>query len=146
MFSKSIRVSSLLVVSLIVGCSGGIRVVPVDGVVTKDGKPLEKVMVEFWPESDGFRSFGETNSEGKFVLTTHDGERKGATVGSHRIVLKDSAVLGDKFMGRAGENVDMSKGRKPRFGQNYMNSESTPLRAEVTVGATNNFPIEISGK
>lgn len=108
--------------------------VEVEGVVLQDGKPLERIMVEFWPETDGSRSFGTTDATGKFVLTTDDGERLGAVVGRHRVVLKDASVLGDKFLGRAGEDVPMGTGKKSRIDGRYGNVTTTPLTQDVAKG------------
>lgn len=132
---------SLLIVAL-VGCGGGVKVVPVEGTVKLDGKPLDKIMVEFWPESEGQRSFAETDSEGHFVLMTDDGKREGATVGTHRVILKDVAVLGDKFMGRAAENVNMSEGRKPRISSKFGTPETSKLTVTVEASGENKFDLE----
>ncbi len=138
------RYSLLLAISLIIGCSSdGIIVVPVEGTVTLNGKPLDRIMVEFWPESRGQRSIGETDANGHFVLWTDDGKRRGASLGSHLITLKDSAVLGDKFLGRAGETVDMSAGRKSRIPNQYTSPTSTKLSAQVEADSKNVFVLEV---
>lgn len=116
----------------------------VEGTVTKNGEPLKGIMVEFWPDAGGMRSFGETNSEGRFSLATYDGKKTGALLGLHRVVLIDSAVLGDKFLGREGESVDMTQGRKPRISGKYGFSETTPLFERVESGKRNQFDIEIT--
>ncbi|MEQ1827836.1 MAG: hypothetical protein ABL921_17885, partial [Pirellula sp.] len=104
--------------------------------------PLDKILVEFWPETEGSRSFGETDSQGRFKLMTDDGKTAGASVGNHRIILKDSAVHGDKFMGRAAENVDLSNGRKPRISDKYGNPETTKLVQRVEAGKKNEFNLQ----
>ena len=126
------------------GCSDGVKVVPAQGTVTLDGKPLDKLMVEFWPESEGFRSFGETDADGKFVLTTDDGEQQGASVGTHRVIVKDVSVLGDKFLGRAGENVRMGTGQKPRISTKFATPETTSLTVVVEASGANNFDIAVT--
>lgn len=128
----------------VAGCGDGIKVVPVEGTVTLNGKPLDKLMIEFWPESEGYRSFAETDAEGHFVLTTDDGERQGATVGSHRVIVKDTSVLGDKFLGRAAENADMSQGRKPRISNKFSTPESSPLKVVVEASGENKFDLEVT--
>ena len=104
-------------VMFLLGCGGdGITIVPVEGTVTLDGQPLERIMVEFWPESEGPRSFASTDEQGHFVLTTDDGKRQGAALGTHRITLKDMTVYNDKFLGRAAENMtNNSSGKKNRI-------------------------------
>lgn len=101
-----------------------------------DGKPLDKIMVEFWPTSDGPRSFAETDSEGKFKLTTDDGKQVGASVGTHKVTLNDAGLFA-KFMGRAGEGVNMAEGKKPRISGKLSNTETTPLKVIVDASKKN---------
>ena len=127
------------------GCGGGgVKIVPVEGTVKLDGKPLDRIMVEFWPESEGPRSFGETDSEGHFVLTTDDGKREGAAVGSHKGLVKDVSVLGDKFLGRAGENVNITEGRKPRISNKFATIETTTVTMKVEPSGENKFDIQVT--
>lgn len=117
------------------GCSESFKIIPVSGqVTTEDGKPLDKIFVEFYPLSGGPKSLGETDAEGKFTLSTAEGQ-KGAVVGDHQVSLRDTGILGDKFMGRAGENVDMSQGRKPRIAAKYAQSDKSGLTYKVAAGA-----------
>lgn len=125
--------SSVALLAL-VGCGGGPQLAEVEGTLKLKGKPLDKIQVEFWPEGSGPRSMGTTDAQGRFTLLTDDGKRKGAVVGSHKIVLKDVGVLGDKFLGRAGENVDMTKGKKPQVSDTYGDPHKSPLKKEVTAG------------
>jgi len=129
------RIASVVLTAgllMLVGCSRGPQLAEVAGTVKLKGKPLDKIHVEFWPEGDGPRSIGETDAQGRFTLTTDNGKKKGAVVGSHKIVLRDVGVLGEKFLGRAAEGVDMSKGRKPRITDRYSDPHKTPLKKEVT--------------
>src|SRR5437879_1216622 len=71
------------------GCSGGPAFAPVTGTVTAGGKPLENVQVEFWPQVSGPRSLGVTDKNGRFTLTSDNGEQPGAVIGSHKVVLVD---------------------------------------------------------
>lgn len=111
--------------------------------VELNGKPLDRIQVEFWPEGTGLRSVGTTDSEGRFKLMTDDGKREGAVIGAHKVVLHDAAAVGDKFLGRAGEDVDMSQGKKPRISGAYATPEKTSLTAEVVSGKTNEFDFKV---
>lgn len=136
----------LLFLLTTIGCGGGgPQVAPVEGTVTLDGKPLDKILVEFFPTTNGPRSFGETDAQGKFTLMTDDGKTVGAVVGNHKVTLKDGSVI-TKFMGRKGENVDMSEGRKPRIGGKLASPETSPLTATVTAEGTNSVTFEASTK
>ncbi|MDY3553844.1 hypothetical protein R5W24_002958 [Gemmata sp. JC717] len=124
----------LATVSALVGCGGGPQLAEVEGVLKLNGKPLDKIQVQFWPEAGAPRSSATTNAEGRFVLKTDDGQRTGALVGWHKVVLKDVGVLGDKFLGRAGETVDMAKGKKAQISNAYSDPNKTTVRKEVTAG------------
>jgi hypothetical protein len=124
------------------GCGGGPNLAEVEGTVTVGGKPVSGIRVEFWPEGSGPRSLGTTDGQGKYTLTSDDGKRKGASVGSHKVVLRDVGILGDKFLGRAGEDVDMTKGKKPRISNQYGEATKTTLTKEVTAGKKNVIDIE----
>ena len=116
------------------GCGGGPEMSTVEGTLKLDNKPLDKIQVEFWPESNGPRSMGLTDANGHYTLTTLDGKQEGAAVGSHKVVLRDVGALGDKFLGRAGEDVDMTQGRPLRVTGDYTDPHKTPLTKEVTSG------------
>jgi hypothetical protein len=128
------------------GCNKGLEIVEVEGVITQDSQPLNRIMVEFWPENPGPRSIGTTDQEGRFSLMTDDGKHSGAVPGTHRIVLKDAAVLGDKFLGRAGEDVPMGEGRKPRIDGKYSNITTTPLTERVEAGEKKSVSIDAKKK
>ena len=146
---KQLLLSGMIAISLGVftGCGdGGPKVVPVEGTVKLNGKPLDKILVEFLPTSDGQRSFAETDAEGHFKLTTDDGKKNGATVGKHKITLKDTSVLGDKFMGRKAEDMDLAQGRKSRIAGRFQDPEKSKLSVEVSDSGKNNFDLEASAK
>ena len=141
---KQRLLSGLIAISigLFSGCgSDGPKVVSVEGTVKLNGKPMDKILVEFLPTSEGPRSFGETDSEGHFKLTTDDGKRNGASVGTHVVTLKDASILG-KFMGRKGENVDMSEGRKSRISGKLSSPDTTTLSVTVDASKKNDFALE----
>ncbi len=123
------------------GCGpAGPDLVEVEGTIKVAGQPMDNISVEFWPTSDGPRSIGVSDAQGKFTLTTDDGTKKGAIVGSHKVVLRDASVLGNKLLGRAGEEVDMTEGRKSRIADVYLLPHQSPLTAEVTADKK---PIEL---
>lgn len=117
-----------------IGCSGGAKLAEVEGTVKLKGKPLEKIQVEFWPLGKGQRSTAVTDDQGRYTLMTDDGKQKGATVGTHKVILRDTSVLGNQLLGRAGADVDMAKGKKSRIGEEYADPQKTPLQKEVTAG------------
>lgn len=134
-------VASLLVV--LSGCGNSLSVADAEGTVELDGQPLDRIQVEFWPVGEGVRSVGTTDSEGRFMLMTDDGKQQGAVLGAHKVILHDAAAVGDKFLRRAGEDVDISEGKKPRISGAYANPEKTSLTAEVVSGKTNEFTFKV---
>jgi hypothetical protein len=129
-------------VTALSGCGGGPPVAEVTGTVRANGQPLEKIQVEFWPLEDGPKSVGVTDAQGRYTLLI-DGKRTGAVVGRHKVILRDVGVLGDKFLGRAGESVDMTKGRRPRVGAGYTDPLRTPVEKTVTAGK-NDIEIDVT--
>jgi hypothetical protein len=130
-FGTGVLLAGLVV---LVGCSRGPQLAEVEGTVKVKGRPVDGIMVEFWPEGSGPRSRGETDKEGRYKLMADDGKRAGAVIGSHKVVLRDVGILGDKFLGRAGETVDMAKGKKPRIGEQYGDPHKTPVTKSVSSG------------
>jgi len=127
---------------LISGCGGGDQIAEVTGVVTLDGKPLELVAVEFWPEI-GMRSFGKTDNEGKFTLQLDDRSRPGAYPGTHKVSLKDTWHMADDYISEGGDWVDMSAGRKSRIDSKYFDAPMSPLTVQVKLGEVNHFEFEV---
>jgi hypothetical protein len=76
---------------VLAGCSDRpYELAPVSGKVTLNGKPLPDAVVSFEPDGTvkdpGPGSSGETDTEGRFILATVDGQR-GAVVGRHKVML-----------------------------------------------------------
>lgn len=55
---------------LVAGGCGSAAMVPVEGVVTLDGQPLDGAAVSFVPDGAGRPAQGETDGAGKFKLST----------------------------------------------------------------------------
>jgi hypothetical protein len=67
------------------GC-GGSKLVPVEGIVTLDGKPVEGATVVFLPDgASGRPAQGLTASDGRFHLSTVS--EKGAGPGDYKVVV-----------------------------------------------------------
>jgi hypothetical protein len=125
-------ISLFVVMVATAGCDNSFRLVEVEGLVTLKGEPLEDVRVEFWPLSGGPQSAAKTNADGRFSLMTWDGEKQGAVLGTHKVVLRDTSIVILPFEGRASADVDLTAGQKPRFAMKYSNPTTTPLEVEIT--------------
>jgi hypothetical protein len=72
-----------------VGC-GRSDVASVSGQLTYKGKPVPNVIIHFVPEN-GRPSQGETDRQGKFVLT-YDPQTKGAQIGKHKVWVQPNPI------------------------------------------------------
>src|SRR6516225_6806810 len=94
---------ALLALFAVAGCSNRPKLAEVKGKVTLKGKPLSRILVEFIPDAaNGPRASSTTDENGQYTLVCDD-KRPGAMVGPNRVVLRDAAVYGDKFLGRKME-------------------------------------------
>lgn len=87
--SQVLLVCLCLTVGLaLAGCnSSGLNLVPVEGVVTLDDKPVPEAAVLFLPDDPamGPPASGTTDAEGRFTLNTVNWP--GAPVGSHKVAI-----------------------------------------------------------
>jgi hypothetical protein len=129
----------LSLVLFVIGCDrSGLNLAPVTGVVTYQGKPVEKAGVIFMPESGPF-AMGTTDAEGRFTLMTANHE--GALVGNHRVAISKNQTTSTQV---AGELL-------PRYGTKYLlpskyaSPSTTDLTATV-VDDDNTFEFDLTGK
>lgn len=86
--------ASLLFLSLTVGCGPPtLKLVPVSGVVTLNGKPVEGAAVMFSPQAGGRPAIGLTDAAGRFQLTTVK-TNDGALEGTHVIAVTKLETTG----------------------------------------------------
>jgi len=129
------------VLPLFVGCGEKIEVAEVSGTVTVNGKPLDMIHVEFWPDN-GPRSWGVTDANGKFTLTLDTDEPKpGAVPGTHKVMLKDKWPSKDDTQTENGEWIDNSKGKLPRIHSKYYDILGSDLSVTVKSGEANTIDI-----
>jgi hypothetical protein len=78
--------AAVCLLSIAAGCSKGDRPAlgMVSGVVTLDGKPIEKARLIFEPIEGGRASIGSTDADGRYELI-YIRKDKGAKVGPHRV-------------------------------------------------------------
>jgi hypothetical protein len=112
---------------------------PVEGTVTKGGKPLANVVVVFWgdPESGtlALLSSGATDAAGHYRLHTDQGD-DGAVVGRHRVCIVEGGIFRQGFRAPNGERHSRPN-ELPTPSQvppSYANKNQTILRAEVCPG------------
>jgi hypothetical protein len=88
-----VRILILLLLAVSVGCDNRPTRVPVSGMVTIDGKPLERGNIKFVPKN-GRPSAGSIGSDGRFTLTCYDGN-DGALLGTHRVQVASNRIISD---------------------------------------------------
>ena len=113
-----------------IGCGPSKQpLVPVSGVVTLNGKPIDGARVFFEPESTGDvlnvgpSSYAVTDEQGRYSLETMDGE-EGAVVAHHRVTIST-------FMGPE-EHEGEEPVREELIPDRYFDG-STPLSWDVSV-------------
>ena len=147
------RVSPLaaLLVLVAVGCSGSdAPLAPVEGTVTRNGRPVAHAQVTFMADDDtrGPRATGITDEAGRFRLATDDG-KDGAPVGRHRVCVIDTTVTAERF-GMVAKRLAPDKaapvkpaGKSTPIPSAYGRPAETPLRAEVRAGASQTIDFQI---
>ena len=80
----------LLIICLLIGCQRGPKLGTVSGVITFEGKPIEKATVTFTP-LDGQTSFARTAVDGSYELRFADG-RPGAMLGDNAVSIETYRV------------------------------------------------------
>jgi hypothetical protein len=115
----------ILSVPLCGGC-GGAKVVPVDGQVKLDGKPLAECAVMFTPVAHGPMANGTTDAEGRFQLATTN--RSGVAVGDYNVTIIKQRVMEvvDKATGNRRLNTQWLTPEK------YSRPETSGLRKTVS--------------
>jgi len=130
---------------IVAGCSpSGPAFAPVNGRLTSQGKPVAEVQVEFWPDVTGPRSIGMTDADGRYSLTSDDGEHEGAVVGSHKVVLVDLIAYG-KVPITKPRDIEKINLKSARIGPQFSNPNQTKLKKEVASGKENTIDLEVTG-
>ncbi len=114
-------------------------IVPVQGTVLINGKPLPKASVTFMPQLDHFgaesNSTAETDEDGKFTLTCAFNSQPGAVVGKHVVLVSEAALPAELRRAQDGR-IDQYRaklGNRP-IPAEYSSVTQSPLRIEVKEG------------
>jgi hypothetical protein len=142
----------LALLTALASCSAqhsGPALVPVEGVVTLDGKPLggAQVMLEPRGETRGQAAFGKTDAAGKFVVTTPDGKRKGAAVGNYHVVINKLVKPdGSDFVPDPNSGPDDTGGYRELLPRAYSDQAESQLTADVPDGGTKELQFNLKSK
>ncbi len=141
-----------LMLSVAGGCSSkaqGPPLVPAEGTVTLDGKPLPAAEVLFEPrgQTRGQAVFGRTDASGKFALASPDGKRKGAAVGSYRVLINKLVKPdGSDFVPDPNQGPMDTGGFRELLPPAYSDLGQSQLSAEVPDGGTKALEFKLSSK
>ena len=139
------------------GCQRGPTwgLAPVEGTITKNGRPLANIEVTFLADPDagteGPRTTGRTDETGHYRLRTTNGD-EGAVIGKHRVLifdveasakqavrklrgpLREEVARGAPEMAKYLEEQRKAAEDASRIPPRYADFKETPLRAEVHAG------------
>jgi hypothetical protein len=123
--------------------------VPVTGVVTMDGKPLDFARVAFVPGEggnvQGFGGTGSTDSTGKYELRSLAGNEMvvGAPPGTYKVTITRLVKPDGTVMNPESMEPPMNSGAKSSIPMEYAATSSTPLSVTVSSsGGTYNFDLK----
>ena len=145
-----LKFAGLAFVILICGCFGSATKTTVNGVLTKDGQPVENVLVTFHlasdPDSEKLIASGITNANGEFALTCDDDEANIA-VGNYLVTLTEGAIpatVAASTAPLAKQAYSLSLAHRP-LPVIYARHVDTPLKMDV-IGGKTNYALEIQKK
>ena len=151
MTGKCLAVSTVALgfLAVVLGCEGRTGKPPmgkVHGIVTYDGKPLDKGRVTFTPvsgegESGGNNAMSPIESDGSYELTTFD-TGDGAIVGQHIVTISVPAEDINKLNKPKADGSIAYVLPKEFIPKKYTNPKDSPLRNTVAEG-DNTIDIEL---
>jgi hypothetical protein len=134
-FTRPARLAGLVFLALAVaGCGGKYKPVPVSGVVTLDGQPIEAATVYFYAvgdEREGRPAQGITDKNGEFQLSTM-GNKDGALPNKYKVVIhKYVPTLPNLKMPDFPDTVEGKAARQDFIYNNYEAKGIQPLRNDL---------------
>lgn len=137
------RLAGLVLLGLLVGCGGRSDMAPVSGVVTVDGKPVAAAQVLF-TSPNRRPAVGETDAEGRYVLSTHE-QGDGAAIGSYNVTVTARPTIQLSAAGSVGPTTRrpvVQHGPKSPVPLKYSDAANPLLTVEVKPGE-NEIPFEL---
>ena len=122
--------------ALAAGCGSG-AVLPVSGIVTMDGAPMDGATVMFYPEekAGGMAGTATTGTDGKFVIVGLKGQR-GLVPGKYKVTVTKMKIVPEGEVVGAITDADVRDDLPPH----YSDPSQTKLSYRVTGDGQ---PIEI---
>jgi len=123
--------------------------VPVEGIITLDGKPLGAADIMFVPrgETKGQGGVAHTDAGGKFELLSQDRKFKGAPVGDYRVVINKLVKPdGSDYVPDPNAGPMDTGGFKELLPVVYSDMGQTKLETIVPEGGTKNLEFKLQSK
>ena len=125
----------------LIGCGrGGPEIVPIEGTVTHNGKPVPNLRVYFFP-TEGRFSWGISDEQGRFSLS-YDPDHRGAKVGTHTISVVDESANVHPTAAMSGAPRPKRAPDTAEILAKYGDRQTSPLKVEVTK-ADKNFQFKL---
>lgn len=128
---------------MLFGCGAKSDMAPVAGMVTVDGKPVAAAQVLF-TSPDHRPAAGETDDEGRYVLSTHE-TGDGASIGTYVVTVTARPTLLVPAAGAVGPPTGRQAvihGQKSPVPLKYSDPANHLLTVEVKAGQ-NDIPLEL---
>lgn len=137
-------VLSCSLLGLIAGCGkdDGPQLAEASGTVTYKGQPVDEANVVFIPDAGGPASYGMTDAEGKFSLTT--GSESGAMVGTGKVAITAYVQLDEPKEEEDLTEEDLKKMSESRIPEKYGRVETSGLTATISADSENSIPFELT--
>jgi len=141
---------AMMVLSL-AGCNSGPAgptLVPVEGVVTLDDKPLSGAVLLFQPQGNtaGQGGTARTDAAGKFALTSFDLKDKGAAAGTYRVTISKKVKPDGSDFQPSPDEDPMLAAYKEVLPPQYTDDAQTTLSADVPAEGAKNLEFKLSSK
>lgn len=139
----------LFLALLFTGCGAEPAVFPVTGTVNVDGKPTDKVLVNFYPADSSPQHFGVrhaigiTDAQGKFKLICSGG-LEGVAAGDYKVTFSRPVIRGRAALADANSKPEES-GTVESMPKDYTQPESTPVSVKVGKGG-GDFSLDVKTK
>jgi hypothetical protein len=137
---------------LIAGCNNappGPKLVPVEGIITLDGKPLGAADIMFVPQGDtkGQGGVARTGVDGKFQLLSQDRKFKGAPAGDYRVIFNKLVKPdGTDYVPDPNAGPMDTGGFKELLPRAYSESGPTNLQVNVPESGATNLEFKLNSK
>jgi len=139
----------LILAAVAVGCRseetallpGRSPTLPVRGKITLDGAPIEGATVLFFSEKLTITSYGKTDANGAYELTTYE-PGDGAPAGRYQVAVKKTE---QKIVEKSDHPALPPKSKTSQLlPPQYADYQSSELKAVVAEGANNAFQFNLS--